>query len=140
MYRDFLEQHPSHPSGTIGLIKSLMGQGDSSESLFLLENFPANQEYASAKLLRPYTEALEDLEKMTKIPDTDLDATFWNSIRLARNGNLRAALDGLFDILRIDRHYQDERVRLVTLGLLELMGKEDPQTRKYRSELASILF
>jgi thioredoxin-like negative regulator of GroEL len=28
----------------------------------------------------------------------------------------------------------------VVLGVLELLGEEDPLTRQYRSELASILF
>jgi len=61
-------------------------------------------------------------------------------VRLAARGNIPAALDGLIDILRQDRHYRDDIARKVALGLLELLGEENPLTRQYRSELASVLF
>ena len=72
--------------------------------------------------------------------ESDLDAAFKSSIRLAGRNNLPAALDGLLDVLRQDRRYHNGQARLVVLGMLELMGEEDPQTRQYRSELASVLF
>ena len=76
-----------------------------------------------------------------KLPtETDLDAAFSNSIRLATRGNLLASIDGLMDILRTDRKYRKDKAKNVLLGLFELLDPGAEQTRKYRSELASILF
>jgi len=76
-----------------------------------------------------------------KLPlSTDLDAAFQNSLRLAIRDNLPAALDGLLEVLRQDKRYQKGRARQAVLGILELLHPEDPITRQYRSELASILF
>ena len=61
-------------------------------------------------------------------------------MRLFTRGNLPAALDGLLEILRLDKTYRDDIARKVVLGILELMDNEAPQTREYRNELASILF
>jgi putative thioredoxin len=49
-------------------------------------------------------------------------------------------MDGLLDILREKKNYRSGDVRKVFLGLLEMLGEEDPQTREYRNELASTLF
>ena len=90
--------------------------------------------------MRPYAEALIEFQHQNFSEKQELDPAFENSIRLASRGNLPAALDGLLDILRVDKHYHKDRARLVMLGLLELMGTEDLQTREYRAELASVLF
>ncbi|HEX7433023.1 MAG TPA: tetratricopeptide repeat protein [Anaerolineaceae bacterium] len=140
-FRKLLETAPAHPGGLLGLAKSLLGQGASSEAALILRNFPASHEFNIAEMLRPLTEALVLSEKGA-IPNSEepLEAAYKNSIRLASRGNILAALDGLLDILRQNKRFHDGGARLVILGLLELLGDDDPQTRQYRSELASILF
>ncbi len=72
--------------------------------------------------------------------DDEMEAAFWNSIRLAKRGNIPAALDGLLDILRRNKRYKKDLARQVVLALLQLLGDADPDTRQYRSELSTILF
>jgi putative thioredoxin len=140
MFREILEQHPDLPSGQLGLAKTLLREGKIGEALQILRSIPASREFSQAEILLPFAEALKDLQEEKLTEETDLDIAFKNSIRLAGRSNLPAALDGLLDILRQDRHYHNDWARLVILSLLELMGEEDPQTRQYRSELASVLF
>jgi putative thioredoxin len=49
-------------------------------------------------------------------------------------------MDGFLSILREDKNYRDGTVKQVMLALFELLGDQDPTTRKYREELASVLF
>ncbi|NMB91152.1 MAG: tetratricopeptide repeat protein, partial [Chloroflexi bacterium] len=120
--------------------KALLAQARSGEVQSILRKFPASREYAQAELLRPYTEALHAFQE-GELPDIDeLDAAYHNAIRLASRGNFPAALDGLLDILRQNRRYQNGAARQVTLSLLEVLGSESPLSREYRSELASVLF
>ncbi len=139
-FRQVLEQKPDHPNGLLGLAKSLMGQGKGFEALEILDNFPPGRQYATAELLKPYAHALVELHRNTLPNETDLDITFAHSIKLAQRGNFPVALDGLLEILRQDRHYGQGKAHKVVLSLLELMGEDNPQTRQYRSELASALF
>ena len=90
--------------------------------------------------LQPLIRAMEDFKNDTLLQENDLDAAFSNSIRLAMRGNLFAALDGLFDILRQDKHFRKDRARTVSLSLLELVDPLGSQTLEYRKELTHILF
>ena len=49
-------------------------------------------------------------------------------------------MDGLLDILREDKTYRGGLPKQIMLALFILLGDQDPLTREYREELASILF
>ncbi len=140
MYREFLEQDPDNPAALLGLVKTLLAQGQSGEALQILRNFPASRQYAQAELILPLAEALKALQQDTLPDETDLDAAFRNSIRLATRGNYPAALDGLLEIIKEDKRYRNGMARQVFLGILEILGEEDELSRQYRTELASLLF
>ncbi len=140
-FRTSLETAPEHPAGLLGLAKSLLGQGYGQEPAQILRNFPASHEFNTGEILRPLAEAMVLYDQgLLGEKDDPLEAAYKNSIRLATRGNILAALDGLLDILRQNKRFHDGGARQVVLGLLELLGEQDPQTRAYRSELASILF
>lgn len=140
IFRDLDSQDPDQPAVLLGLIKALLAQGKSSEANFLLKGFPASREYNAAQILSPLAEEMIKHERSELPDETDLDAMYQNSIRLAIRGNHPAALDGLLEILRQDKRYRGEKVRLVYLAILELLGPDDPDGRQYRSELTAVLF
>jgi putative thioredoxin len=134
-----LELTPEQPDALLILAKTLLAQGKQDAASQILRAFPASKEYSAAQSLLPLVEALSRRESPadTLLP---LDAAYANNLRLVARGNLPAAMDGLLDILRENKNYRGGEVRKVFLGLLEMLGEEDPQTREYRSELASTLF
>jgi putative thioredoxin len=69
-----------------------------------------------------------------------LQASLHQAGRLIIRGNLPAAMDGLIDILRQDKHYRGGLPKNLLLALFALLGDDDPLTRQYRDELASVLF
>ncbi len=93
-----------------------------------------------AQSLLPLALALYDLEQGRLKENVPLDPAFSQALRLVKRGNLEAAMDGLLDILRENKHYADGRARLILVALFELLGESDPVTRQYRAELASVLF
>jgi putative thioredoxin len=142
-FRKVLDEEPDNTSAMAGLIKSLLPQGAAGktrEALNLLDVFPASRDYPSVILLRPLVEELIFYNNDPKSNSDDLAPSYQNSLNLFRNGNLPASVDGLLDVLRASRNYRNGRVRQVILGILEIMGEDDPQTSDYRAELASILF
>jgi putative thioredoxin len=139
-FREYLEINPGRPAAVLGLLKSVLPQGKAAEALQLLRQFPPSREFASAQVIQPLAEALVDLKNRGESSDDPLEAAFNRSLRLATRGNLPAAVDGLLDILRQEKAYRNGEVKRLVLGLLEILGDQDPQTRQYRSELASILF
>ena len=139
-YRSILEQEPGNPSALLGLSKIILGLGKASEAVQILHDFPASRQYNDAEVLVPYANALLAYQNNKLDDETDLDAAFRSSIRLASRSNFASALDGLFDILRQEKKFRNGKARLVSLSLFEIMGEDDPNIRQYRTELTSILF
>ncbi len=88
----------------------------------------------------PLALALSDLDQDHLKDDDPLDPAFNQALRLVKRGNIEAAMDGLLDILRENKHYADGRARLILVAVFELLGENNPVTRQYRAELASVLF
>jgi putative thioredoxin len=139
-YRQFLSAQPDHPGALLGLIRALLLQGEGREASILLDSFPASSEFNSAQLLKPVAKAFSEFRDVLVEDELPLEAAFRNGIRLARRGNILAALDGFLDILRKDRHYRGGEVREVFVGLLALLGDSHPDARQYRKDLASALY
>jgi putative thioredoxin len=139
IYRE-LDEEGMSTAVLIGLVKALLAQGKSGEALFILNDFPASREYQQAELLHPLAEAMMKHAKGNLPAESDLDYLFQRSVGLAVRGNQLAALDGLLDLLRQNKRYRGDRARQVFLGILELLGPDDPDARQYRAELASVLF
>jgi putative thioredoxin len=140
VFREVLITDETNSKGMLGLLMSYVGLGKSLEANNLLRIFPASHEFISAENLKPLIEAYETVDEIEIASDDELEAAFWNNIRLARRGNIPAALDGLLDILRINKRYKKGQVRLIVVAILQMLGDEDPDARMYRSELATILF
>jgi len=140
LYRKLEEQTQNQPDVLLGLVKALLAQGKSGEALFILNYFPASREYNQAQLMRPLAESMIKYDKNELPDETELDAMFRNSTRLAMRGNQLAALDGLLEIIRQEKRYRGDKARQVFLGMLEILGAEDPDAKQYRSELTQLLF
>jgi len=140
VFLEVMQQDENNSKGQLGLMLSYLGQGKSSDAAKILGSFPASREYSTADQLRPLIDVYGSVDTIVLSDDDELEAAFWNSIRLAKRGNIPAGLDGLLDILRRNKRYKKDLARQVVLALLQLLGDADPDTRQYRSELSTILF
>jgi putative thioredoxin len=139
-FHQFLTKSPKHPAGLLGLIKSDLMQGHYSEVKKVLNEFPSSAEYSKVEIIRPLYEALVRVKFSQGITDDPLEAGYQNALRLVMRGNILASMDGMIDILRQDKHYHNDEVRKVLLGLFEVLGTNHPLTHQYRQELALVLF
>ena len=140
-FRSLVEQDAQNGAAALGLLKSLLMLGKGAQAEALASHFPAGAEWAEAEKLKPLAAALAECEqKGETLPPEPLEAAFQRSACLIARGNLPAAMDGLVDVLRQDKHFRRGQARQVLLGLFLLLGDDDPLTRQYRDELASVLF
>lgn len=139
-FLQFLEKSPDYPPALLGLLKAVLMQARLHEASELQDAFPASREFAASEALRPLIEALAYAQKAPAYSDDPLEAAYLNALRLVLRGNPAAAIDGMLDILRQDKHYRSGEVRRVVLALFETLGDDNPLTPAYRRELSSILF
>jgi putative thioredoxin len=139
-YKEALGVTPEIPGALLGLMKVHLLRGESEAARNIFQKFPACKEYNEAERLVPLIKSISDFRAGLLPAENDLDAAFNSSMRLITKLNVFAALDGLFDILRQDKHYRRDKVKQVVLALLELLDQESEPLRQYRKELTSILF
>ncbi len=139
-FRKTLENDPGQPIARLGLLRSLLWQGQAREGMQIIQQFPASREYNAAQALLPLAEVWLEPAAFSGEADFPLDAAYANAVRLIKRGNLEAAMDGLLDILRQDKRYADGQARRLMLAIFELLGETNPLVPQYRSELASVLF
>lgn len=135
-----LKSNPDSTEALLGLAKSQLALDNIGDALRILQNFPASPEYSAAEKLLVLADAMVEREFEEKDEDDDLSAAYFQALRLISLGNLSAAADGLLELLRQEKDYRDSQAKLVMIGILELMGAENEEARKYRAELSSILF
>lgn len=140
-FRAIVDRDETHAEAALGLLQSLLMQGKGSEARLLVDVFPHSNQWAQAERLKPLVRLLEQIDSVEMAMDSDpLLPQYLQAGRLIARGNIPAALDGLIDILRTDKKYRRGEAKEVLLSLFSLLGDDDPLTRQYRDELASILF
>lgn len=140
LFRTTLAEFPDHPAALLGLARAQLAEGNAQAALPILLEFPISKEFAAAEQLIPLAKALADLDLGELETSDEHDALYANALRLAGNGKLLPALDGLLDLLRLNKTYRKGQARKVVLAILEVLGNDNPVTREYRAELAQLLF
>jgi putative thioredoxin len=137
-FRKVLQDQSKSPTALLGLVKGLLAQNKPKEALDILKHFPSSREYAIAEILRPLADALVQTSPLTTCPDRE--AIYLRALNLIKNGKFPAALDGLLELLRLDKNYRNGKARKLVIAVLEILGDENDLTRQYRAELASVIF
>ena len=132
---------PPSPIVSLGLAKALLGQGEGCEAKELLENIVDASIYSEAQRLLPLANYLcDEAVQHSSNERSPIEAQYRHVADLLRRDNIEAALDGLLDVLRHDKKFHNGQAREVILALFSLLGDHHPLTRRYRNELALILF
>jgi len=138
--RRALEREPGNGTANLFLVKALICQGRGQEALDVLDSASFGNETAAADRLRPLAALLSEERSSADQPMDEMEAGYLQTARLLTRGNYPAALDGLLGLLRRDKHYRNDDARRVYLAVLDILGEDDPLTKPYRDELASVLF
>jgi putative thioredoxin len=138
-FQDIFDENETNAAAALGLMKSLLLQGRGSDTLEIWHRFPSGVEWAQAEELVPMATWLEGADAESEPADAR-EAEWRQAARLIKLGNFPAAMDGLLDLLRQDKTYRDGAAKQTMLAIFALLGDDDPTTRQYRDELASILF
>jgi putative thioredoxin len=139
VFQEILENNPGNSQALLGLTKVLLAQGRGAKARDILNGFPFSKEYQTAENLLPLAIALSQFDKEETSEDST-ELTYNHALRLIQIGNLPAAMDGILDVMRVDKNYRDGQAKALLLALFEILGPNNPMTRQYQAELATVLF
>jgi putative thioredoxin len=149
IFRQVRDMAPDNPEVIGGLVRALVAAGEAPEAREILDALPegvakkpeiararAALEVASAAPAAD-TSALE--ARLAADPD-DHEARFELANARMAAGDRDGAADGLLELIRRDREWNDGAARQRFLQLLEAQGLEDPWSSAQRRRLSAVLF
>jgi putative thioredoxin len=148
-YRAALQEQADHYPAMLGLGRVLAKQGQVDEALSVLEGIPtgvderieADALIATAQFQREAADQDEaDLRAKIHANPDDVASRYTLASLLVTQERYLEALEEFLEVVRRDRQYNDDGARKAMLALFTLIGEHDPVTKKYRQQLANVLF
>lgn len=147
LYRQALAEDVNHPSARLGLARIVL-ERDREEGLRELDKVlagtPERQEAdrlaASVRMADAGPGGEAELTARVEADPADLDARLELGRALAASGRYEPALEHLLEVVRRNRHYQEDAARRAMLDVFEVLGVDHPLTDRFRGELARVLF
>ena len=148
IYREILQDVPHHPDAGLGMGVIAFHQGrfnDAEEFLKTVTSETPGYEKVPPMMARIYFEKLPapDLNEITatlKLTPEDPRALYSLAIIYARGGEYEMALETLLRVLRIDKEYEEGTARSIYLKIIEIIGRNSPEGKRYQRDLSMVLF
>ena len=135
-YAAYLSEHPQNHAARLAYGLLLMRLNDS-ESTTEFAKIPAGTElYESAQAWLTLARAVQE----AIIVATGIDEQYNTAVRAFAQAEYATAIEGLLDIIRINRSWRDDAARKTLLALLTALGNSHPLVSQARRDLAAALF
>ncbi|TAK99514.1 MAG: thioredoxin [Rhodospirillaceae bacterium] len=153
VYQEVLAQDPVNVKAIAGALKCYLALGQDDEAREVLGRLPDKikdaAEIASVRTTLELKAATADSGDAGKIAELEakvaaepknMDARLELAMAYYGANDREKALDGLLEMVRLDRAWNDQAARKQLVKLLEAFGPTDPLTTQGRRRLSSILF
>jgi putative thioredoxin len=149
-FSHILQREPDNVEALAGLGRCLLKSGDVKKARALLERVPAEAAgHAEVTALRSSLELAEQADRAGSPAEfearlaanaNDHEARFNLALALFAQGQREAAVDQLLELIKRDRHWNEEAARKQLLKFFEAFGPTDPFTVASRRRLSTLLF
>lgn len=149
IFRQIYEMAPEDPQVVGGLVRALIAAGETAEAGEVLnaisESLAKSPEISRARAglevasAGPAADTSAFEQRLAANPD-DHEARFELAAAKMASGDRDAAADGLLEIVKRDREWNEGAARKRFLQLLEAQGLEDPWSSTQRRRLSALLF
>jgi len=151
IFSQVLEHEPENVDAIAGLARAFIARGEHAKAKQILEQVPkesaGHAEIVAARAGLELAEAgekakgaLGELKARIERDPKDFEARYELASAQFAAGEREAAIDGLLEIVRRNRAWNEEAARKQLLKFFEAMGPTDPLTVAARKRLSSILF
>ena len=135
-YAAYLSEQPQNHAARLAYGLLLMRLNDS-ESTTEFAKIPAGTEqYESAQAWMALARAVQE----AVIVGSGIEEQYNSAVRAFAKADYSTAIDGLLNIVRINRNWRDDAARKTLLALLTALGNSHPLVPQARRDLAAALF
>ena len=96
--------------------------------------------YDEAEAIRALWSSFARIDGPGLLPESPVQGAYVQAFGSARAGDFEAALEGLIEVVRKDRRYDDDGARKGCIAIFNLLGNDHDLTRRFRSALSRALY
>ena len=96
--------------------------------------------YDEAEAIRTLALSFTKVDDPGVLSDSLVKESYLHALHSARSGDFEAALEGLIEVVRKDRNYDDDGSRKSCVAIFNLLGNDHELTRRFRPALSSALY
>ena len=139
MLHPIVAAEPDNDQAAALLAQALFGS-DPRRALRAVEPIELGSDYYEvAEAVRTLVASFTRLDDSPPPEDPARD-TYARAVAAARAGDFQAALDGLIEVVRKNRYYDDDGARKTCIAIFKLLGEDHPTTRRSRPLLSNALY
>ena len=139
MLQNIVAAEPGNDEATVLLGQAFL-ESDHLQAVEIVEPIAlGSKHYGAAEAVKTLATAFGSLDNGQQLAESPVKEGYLAAIRDARSHAYEPALEGLLDVVRRDRQYEEDGARKVIIAIFKLLGEEHPLTGKYRRALSSAL-
>lgn len=137
---EVLENDPDDQHG-IALMAQVELYSDPVKAAQTADRIPLGSNlFEAAEAIKALSRIFQYLETPESLDDAPVKPDYLEAIRLLRDGKNEEALEGLIDVIRRNRYYDDDGARKAVIAVFKLLGEDHETTRAYRNPFANALY
>ena len=114
---------------------------DPGRAVDLVKGIEEHQEqYPMVEAIATISGLLQKVNHPEQLPDDGVKQIYLDAARELSSTNIEAALEKFIEVLRVNRHYDEDGSRRACLAIFRLLGDEHPITQRYRRPFSSALY
>ena len=99
-----------------------------------------SERFETAEAIKALSRLFRYVESPDVLDVAPVKSDYLQAIHLLREGKNEAALEGLIDVIRRNRYYDDDGARKAVIAVFKLLGEDHETTRAYRNPFANALY
>lgn len=145
IYKQLMEAEPNVADHPLGIAETYASESNTDEAQAWLNSLPPDQQSEPrAKALKTRLQFAKEApshEEVKALGDRqDSEAQFKRALRAIAEGQYEGGLEALIQLMKSDRHYDDDAPRKTLLRVFEALGNDDPLTIAYRRKMFALLY
>ena len=140
LLRPVVEAEPDNHEALVLTARAVL-YTDSEQAATIIEPVQlGSPHYDEAEAVRTLSSLFARVEDPRLLPESPVRERYLQGLYSARAGDFEAALEGLIDVVRKDRRYDDDGSRKGCVAIFNLLGNDHDLTARFRSTLSRALY
>lgn len=137
---EVLAAEPDNDHAAVMLARLLLSSDHRKAAAAVERVGPASDAYPLAESIRAFSRLFEHAERPGGLPEAPMKPAYLSAIGHLKNADFEKALSAFIEVVRGERHYDDDGARKACLAIFKFLGDDHALTREYRGRLASALY